>query len=95
MAILDYQTRVSRSDVRGLVLRLQVSGPARVTRLRMELVGGGSLETTFVAPDDGRSVTAFGAIPPFLGTFELLAHVEDERGCIGQTGVRRFVTVVP
>lgn len=81
----------------GLSASFMVTGPRRVTRVLVDLLGDGEpgWQLTFDEPFDGRNIRGLSIRPWRVGTFNLSISAEDEEHCTGATGAPRPINVRP
>jgi hypothetical protein len=90
----DNQVRVGGSG--RVVFQVRSPGAIRLKTVEADLIGdlrpGWSVDA---GAGDANRVAGIRYFPRVLGTYNLVVRVADANGCAGQTGVQRFVTVVP
>ena len=95
--ITEWQRAVAMRDPRGMVIGWTIKGPARVTKIQIDLVDDGTpgWEILYAATGmDGRDVFGIRVAPKKIGKWELVIVVEDERGCKATHTGTRTVQVV-
>lgn len=94
----EWQRAVAMRDPKGMVLGWTIRGPARVTRLQIDLVDDGTpgWEVNYAATGlDGRDVFGMRIAPKKVGKYTLTMSIEDERGCrVELSGASRIVEIV-
>jgi hypothetical protein len=79
-----------------VVFQVRSPGATRLQSVEADLIGdlqaGWSVDA---GSGDANRVAGIRYFPRIVGTYNLVVRVTDANNCMGQTGIQRFVTVVP
>jgi hypothetical protein len=79
--ITDYQRAVARSDPKGLLVYYDITSPARVSKVALDLSDGEHWGWTYDAQTDGRTTRARAVKPVTDGVFTGTVTAWDVNGC--------------